>query len=205
MIVTKLEPYTRNRFKVFLDGEFAFLLYRKELKEYRVVEGEELLPEDYSYITEVLLSKRAKLRAMELLKTKTYTRKQLKDKLLLGFYSEELAEEAVAYVESYHYIDDLRYAQDYIRYQCDKRSKMRIKQDLMQKGIPASIIQDAYDDVAELDGIPPEEQLIHKLLEKKHFHSEEATYEEIQKMKAFLFRKGFSGDAISHVLRGETD
>lgn len=203
MIVTKLEPYTRNRFKVYLDGEFAFLLYRKELKEYRVTEGEELAGEDYAYITEVLLSKRAKLRAMELLKTKTYTRKQLKDKLLLGFYSEELAEEALAYVESFHYVDDLTYAQDYIRYQCDKRSKMRMKQDLMQKGISPDLIEQAYREVAEVDQIPPEENLIRQLLTKKHFDMETATYEEVQKMKAFLYRKGFSGDTISRVLRGE--
>ena len=37
---------------------------------------------------------------------------------------------------------------------------------------------------------------IKKLLEKKHYSSQDATYEESQKMIGFLYRKGFSLDKI---------
>ena len=73
----------------------------------------------------------------------------------------------------------------------------------MQKGISADLIEQAYREVAEVDQMPPEDNLIRQLLTKKHFDMETATYEEVQKMKAFLYRKGFSGDTISRVLRGE--
>ena len=41
MIVTEIEPYTRTKFKVYLDGKFAFVLYKGELSRYGIrKEGE---------------------------------------------------------------------------------------------------------------------------------------------------------------------
>ena len=49
-----------------------------------------------------------------------------------------------------------------------------------------------------------EEELISRLLEKKHFDRQNATYEESRKMVSFLYRKGFSLDKIYRVL-GQTE
>ena len=42
-----------------------------------------------------------------------------------------------------------------------------------------------------------EEELIRKLLEKKHYHKNDSTLEERRKIAAFLYRKGFSSDKIN--------
>lgn len=39
MVVTKVEMLTKIKYKVYLDEEFAFVLYKGELSHYRIVEG----------------------------------------------------------------------------------------------------------------------------------------------------------------------
>ena len=108
--VTKLEELSKARSRVYIDGEAAFVLYKGELRLYRIEEGEEIAEEVMAEIMGTVLPKRAKLRCMNLLQKREYTEKQLRDKLAQGGYSEDIAEEALDYVKSFHYIDDTRYA-----------------------------------------------------------------------------------------------
>lgn len=200
MTVTGLEPINQSRYKVYIDQELAFALYKGELTSFGIKEGAELAEADYRLLMAEVLPKRAKLRSMNLLKARDYTEHQLRDKLKDGFYPPEVVEEAVAYVKSYHYIDDLRYASDYLNCYGESRSRRRIEQDLQQKGVAKEIIAEAYRQAAEKNALPDETQLIAEQLRKKHFDREAATYEETQKISAFLYRKGFSADAIRKVL-----
>ena len=99
--------------------ELAFVLYKGELRLFHVKVGEELTEKAYRQIIDELLPKRAKSRAMNLLKDRDYTVSQLREKLVQGFYPEEAIEEAITYVESFHYLDDLRYAGNYIAFHAD--------------------------------------------------------------------------------------
>ncbi len=100
MIVTDVIELDKKRSKVFLDGEFAFVLYKGELRDYKIKVGSDLSLNTYDEITGTVLSKRVKLRAMNLLQKKDYTEKQLRDKLNEGLYSQELVDEAIDYVKS---------------------------------------------------------------------------------------------------------
>ena len=200
MQVTKIEELSKSRCKVYLDQELAFILYKGELRSFQVKEGQLLGEEAYRTIMEEVLPKRAKLRCMNLLMSREYTVQQLKDKLHQGFYPEEIIEEAVEYVASFHYIDDLRYAEDYITAYEDKRSRKRIEQDLLGKGISRAILEQAWQQWEEKGGKINEETMIRKLLEKKHFDGETADWKEKQKMYAYLMRKGFSASEIGKVI-----
>ena len=200
MQVTKIEEFSKSRCKVYLDQELAFILYKGELRSFQVKEGQLLGEEAYRTIMEEVLPKRAKLRCMNLLMSREYTVQQLKDKLHQGFYPEEIIEEAVEYVASFHYIDDLRYAEDYITAYEDKRSRKRIEQDLLGKGISRAILEQAWQQWEEKGGKINEETMIRKLLEKKHFDGETADWKEKQKMYAYLMRKGFSASEIGKVI-----
>ena len=200
MIVSGLAELDKKRVKVYLDGEFAFVLYKGELKEYKVREGEELDPACYRQIMEDLLPKRAKLRAMNLLQKKDYTEKQLRDKLKEGLYPADIVGEAIAYVKSYKYLDDNRYARDYINYHMESRSKARIMQDLMGKGLAKEVISEAMEEIYSEDNGESELAQIRKLLEKKHYDPEQTEYKEKQKIIAFLTRKGYSLSLIKRAL-----
>ncbi len=47
MIVTGIEEQTKTKFKVYLDGTFAFVLYKGELKRFGIKQGEDLAQENY--------------------------------------------------------------------------------------------------------------------------------------------------------------
>ena len=150
MRVLKIEELSKTRNRVITDTEFAFVLYKGELRHYGIAEGAEISQETVREIREELLPKRAKLRAMNLLAKRQYTGKQLYDKLIQGGYDEETAESALAYVRSFHYVDDAEYASEFIRCNVDKRSRREIEQKLRQRGIAAEIIADAFDKMQEM-------------------------------------------------------
>ena len=74
---------------------------------------------------------------------------------------------------------------------------MRLKQDLIGKGISSDVI----DRVLEEEYTADESDLIESLMIKKHYDKENATYEEKSKMYRFLAGRGFSSDSINRVLK----
>lgn len=205
MKVTQIQEVSKSRSKIFLDEEFAFVLYKGELRHYQIQQGEELSEEDYNTILNEVLPKRAKLRCMNLLKSKDYTEEQLKQKLRQGGYPKTVIEEALQYVSSYHYIDDLRYAVNYITCHEGSKSRRRIEQDLQTKGISKEILIQAFQEWEDEGGAQDEIAMIHSLLQKKHFNPETTDYKERQRISGFLARKGYSVAQIRKAMKMEED
>ena len=176
MLVTQVTELSKSRSKVYIDQEFAFVLYKGELRLYHIKEGEELRTEDYRTIMQEVLPKRAKLRAMNLLQGREYTTSQLRTKLQQGYYPPEIIEQAIEYVAGFHYIDDLRYAVDYITYHENSRSRRRIEQDLQGKGISSATIEEAWQNWRENGGKQDEQSMIRELLRKKQTGKNDRKY-----------------------------
>lgn len=200
MIVTDIVELDKKRCKVFIDGEFAFVLYKGELRDFSIKAGQELTKTSYQEIMDVLLPKRCKLRAMNLLQKKDYTEKQLRDKLSEGLYPKEIMDDALHYVKAYHYLDDERYARDYITYHMTVRSRNRIIQDLSGKGISKDIFMPIVEELYVEEDSDVELEQIMKLLDKKHYNPEVADLKEKQKIMAFLMRKGFQISDIRNAM-----
>lgn len=203
MKVTQIEEMSKSRVRVYIDEEFAFVLYKGELRSFHIREGEEIDPENYQEILTQLLPKRAKLRAMNLLKSREYTVKQLQDKLRTGGYPEEVIEEALEYVAGFHYTDDLRYAVGFIQGQAERRSRRRIEQDLLGRGIDRDTLEKAWSQWEEQGGEQNEQEMIRALLAKKGFDPNEADLKERQRMYGFLMRKGFSAEQVRRAVLEE--
>lgn len=200
MIVTQISEASKSRCRIYIDGQFAFVLYKGELRQFHIKEGQELSASAYQEITAEILPKRAKLRCMNLLQSRDYTRRQLEDKLKQGDYPQDCIEDAIAYMMSYGYINDLRYARDYIEYHLSSRSRMRIEMDLMRKGIASDIIRAAFDELDEQGVEQDEFTMIQELLRKKKYCPETADRQSRQKMYGFLYRRGFCPDTIAKAL-----
>ena len=201
MVVTEIQELSKSRSKIVLDQEFAFVLYKGEFRQYGIKLGQELSEETYREIMTEVLPKRAKLRAMNLLKSRSYTTAQLRMKLQQGGYPETVIEEALAYVASFHYTDDLRYAVDFITDNEQRKSRFRIELDLRAKGISPEIIEQAWQEWQDNGGSQNETAMIEALLKKRNYDPERADIKEKQKTYAFLMRKGFSGENISRAMR----
>ena len=197
----QLVPRKKNKYKVHLQGGMDLVLYKREVKTYGLEAGEELSEEAYQHILEETLIPRAKRRAMHLLEKQDRTRKNLEDKLRESDYPQVAIDAAIAYVESFHYIDDERYARSYVHFHQEGKSKRRIQQDLMQKGIDRDVIALVLEEEYETS----EEDMIRDLLRKKHYDPESADAKERSKMYRFLAGRGFSSGDISRVLRGYED
>ena len=135
MRITRIEPVTKTKYRVSVDEQFAFVVYKGELSRFHLKEECELTEDTYAKIKEVLL-KRAKLRAMHLLNDMARTESQLRDKLKLGGYPSEITEAAIAYVKSFGYINDDAYIRNFIDSRKDKKSRREIYALLRQKGVP---------------------------------------------------------------------
>ena len=89
MIISQLESISYARYKVFIDEEFAFVLYKGELSRYSIQLGAELSVEVYNKIKTEVIFKRAKLKAMHLLERMNRTESNLRQKLKQGLYPED--------------------------------------------------------------------------------------------------------------------
>ena len=135
---------------------------------------------------------RAKKRALHLLERMDRTEQQLRDKLKASDYPEDVIEEAIEYVKSFHYLDDVRYAENFTRYRKESMSRQQIKQKLMMKGVDRDIIANAIEEEYDVD----ESVHIRSILEKKHFSSDTADDGEFRRVYNYLLRRGFRSNDI---------
>ena len=204
MIISDIVEFDKRRSRIFIDGEFAFVLYKGELCNYGISKDREISDEVYREITEVLLPKRATKRAMELLVKKDYTEKKLRDKLSEGLYPNSCIDAAIEYVKSYKYLDDERYARDYIAYHLEISGRNRITRDLMNRGVSKDIIESILSEFGDEECRDAELEQIHKLLIKKHYDPD-MEYKDKQKIIAFLLRRGYSMDVIRSAMNVDFD
>ena len=198
MYVTKIEPVTKAKYKVFLDEQFAFVLYKGELSRYKIQEDAQLSEETIKEIKKEILEKRAKLRAMHLLERMDRTEAELYTKLKRDLYPEDIIEIAMQYVKSFGYIGDKGYARRFVESRQGSKSKLEIKMSLLQKGISKEIVSEVLE--AYYDG-QDESMAIQRLLDKKRFTAETATEEEKRKIYGYLMRKGFAYEDIRRVVK----
>lgn len=208
MIVTDIIEISKKQCKIMIDYEFAFVLYKGELPLYKIKIGEEITEEIYRCVVDELLTKRAKLRAMNLLKTHSYTEKRLTEKLKRGLYPQSCIRDALEYVKSYGYINDDQYAADYMFYHGNHLNKMQLYQKLRKKGVADEIIAKNYEIYSRQSHVPKEEDLICDFLRKKGYckGSFQITTEEKQKLIRALLQRGYNYDKVCRVfaIYGET-
>lgn len=202
MIVTKIEPYTKTKFKIYLDGKFAFVLYKGELSRYGISRDEVITAGTVEKIETEVVLKRAKLRAMHLLEDMDRTEAALREKLRQGCYAQEMIDRAVDYVKSFGYLDDARYAENFVRSRQGAKSRKEIRAALMQKGVSAELIEQAFESCYADGG---EEEAVRSILRKKKFDPTTAEEPEKQRIYGYLARKGFKYETVRQVIQNYED
>lgn len=199
MEITKIQALTKQKYRIVLDGESVFTVYKGELSRYHLEEGAVLPPEVYEELVNGVLKKRATLRAMHILERTDKTEAQLRKKLEESEYPKEAVESAIAYVTSYGYLDDRRYAKHYIEWKKQGKGKARLKMELAQKGISREIIEE----VLESTDFGETREMIRQIILKKRKTNIPMNEKEKQRLYGFLMRKGFSSSDILAVMREE--
>ena len=112
--VVRIEPY-KNRNKVVLDNGEKFLLYKGDIRKFKLEINQEISKVTYNEIKQ-LLYERGKERALYILDKTFKTEKQIKDKLIQGMYPEDVIKRIIEFLKKYDIINDKRYASMYIEY-----------------------------------------------------------------------------------------
>jgi regulatory protein len=191
--VENLEKLSGKKYRVHWDNGEAWLLYASDLRALGITEDSVLGAEQYAKIRCEVIGKRAKKRAMHLLEQMDRTEQQLRGKLAEGEYPPDLLEEAIDYVKSYHYIDDRRYADSFVRLHGEGQSKGRLLMKLQKKGIDGELARNV---LAEYEESRDEVQMIRELMEKCHYAPETADQGAQRRMYGYLARRGFQSSDI---------
>lgn len=152
-------------------------------------------------MSEMDIYEKAKLRAMHLLGRADRTERGLRQKLLAN-YPEEVVEEAIAYVKSFGYINDRRYAENYIRFRAQSKSRVQILQELQRKGVSRETALAAWEEVSSTEEMD-ERSLIRSLVLKQYPSSSTLDEGQMRRLQGYLARRGFSWEDISAVLSQE--
>lgn len=201
MIITKLDVIDKTKVNVSIDEEYAFWMYQKEIEQFGLCVGTEISDALYHTIYNEIIVKRAKEKALSILKFSDRTELELRRKLSEAGYGDDLIEKAIGYVTDYGYLNDVRMASSYTRARMNKKSKMVIRMELMQKGVSSEAIDQVFlDEYSEDPEEDAELEAIRKAIAKKTKNPETLDHEGKQRLISALYRKGFEISKIKKIL-----
>ncbi len=175
-----------NRVNVFLDGEFAFGLFRVVAAWLQV--GQELSEEKIRQLTQAEAEEKAYQRALNFLSYRPRAEAEIRRNLRKHDTPEELIETVLERLRRNRLVDDEAFARAWVENRCEFRPRGRraLRSELRQKGLEDQVIAEALE---ELD----EENLAYKAAKQKARAYRQLEWPEFRKkMLGFLSRRGFN-------------
>ena len=129
-------------------------------------------------------------------------KKELEDKLRKDGYPERAIEEAVSYVESFHYIDDRAYVEQYLAGSGAKKGKKAVLYALAQKGVDRELVESVLE---EQEDARDEYELAKSAAFAKLGTPHRLDEKEYRRAAGFLTRKGFGSSEIRRALEEYQD
>lgn len=202
MLVTKLSYDTKKKVLVELDGEVYFFLYPKEIKKFRLQEGCEIERQLVEEIYQLILYPRCKEKALTLLQYRNRTKKEMIQKLQQAGFPESVIQQSLQFLMEYHFIDDRAYVRNYIEAYRNKKSRLKLQQELAMKGIQKDLFHEIWQEQEDTDW---EMEALKTLLEKRIRAKGMVTRENYAKFYAFFARKGYPSSKIRKLLEQEKE
>lgn len=200
-IITKIEAQKRSkdRVNIYVDEEYFMAVYAELVYTHSLKKGMEIDKDSLESLLHDEIYMKAKNKALSILSKSDQSEKKLREKLL-NDYDENIVEEVIEFLKGYKLINDNLLAEKIVHdnMNLSKFGKNKIKQNLYNKGIAASDIQDA---ISQID--PDEEYENAKYLAEKRLKrlKGEDKNKINQKIYQHLAYKGFNYDIIKRVLR----
>ncbi len=187
MIITDITKTKAGRYSLFIDGKFLFSVELITLNDFSLKKGMEITEEELIELEEATKEKKVRAKAYSLLSQRSYSSKKLAEKIT-AVGGKNLALEVVEELEERGFVDDNDYAERYAASLYDRKffAPMRIKRELMEKGISREIAEEVSGNFEAADNV--DRALL--FIEKKRF---DVTSEKGKK-RAFdnLVRLGYS-------------
>ena len=199
--ISAIEPQKKkkDRYNIYSDGEYICSLGADSIVVFGIKEGMQISEAELKRAVNADNTQYAFDSAVNLLSFKMRTKKEMKDKLTEKKIDEDAIDKAIEKLESYGYIDDIKYASLFVESAVSEANygKKVVEYKLKQRGISDEISARAmqiYTDEAEIE------------IAQRHYEALYAKYIKEEKNKrrtkiySNLLRRGFSYDVISSVI-----
>ncbi len=190
--ITRLDVQAKNkkRANVYLDNKFFCGLELETVLRYSLKVGIEISPEKLEEIQADSEKAVAYNKTLNLISKRIKTEKEVKDYLKQKGYVNKIITEVVQKLKEYNFINDQRYVKSYITSHINSSGKLKLKQELYNKGISKKLIEDA------IENLQNQTEVIVRLKEK-YMKNKEDNYKNKQKLTRYLLSKGFTYDDIA--------
>lgn len=197
---------------IYLNDMEAFSIHLRDWEKLHKNIKDTLSDNDIDYINVNILFPNAYNKCLVLVAGKQLTILECKNKLKKELYPKTVIDSVIDKLTKDKFLDDYRYAESYIYYQSDYKSRLIIEKTLTEKGISKDTIDKAFS-LYEQDNPDKDYELCMKLLESKYdknlfnqydvndsYESKQNKNKIIMKATATLARKGFKYDLIRRCL-----
>ena len=197
MYISYIERLNNKKICLTFDNDESLIISEKDLS-YLKQDGEDFIDDQKlsDYYDNFLLPK-AKLKALNLLKVRDHSKKELIQKLMRAGFSQTIIQKTIEYIDSYHYLDDERYASNYVTYRGKMKSQKELKFALSLKGIDIDRMENSSEIMEEIN----DQETIRNILNKKWGDDISIDLKEKDRMTRYLFRRGFCSNDIFSVYR----
>lgn len=188
----------KNLYFTYIDEQYAGPLYAGDVRKLGLpLEG--VVREEELASIQSLIYKRAFNKACSLLSVTELCAADIRFKLKLRDYPSSVIDAVIQELYDCHFLDDRRYAEQFIRCYAHKKSKALILRELSLKEISVTGLEELADEVYEEEGLQ-EDAVIQDLLQNR-FSGYDLKDEKIQrKIYSFMQRRGFSPNQIKNCL-----
>lgn len=166
MEITEIEKVKGSRYKIFVDGEYWYIIDFELIYQNNLAVGTNVTQELLEQIKTQAQSRTARERALYLLGYRDHSSKELYDKLIKSV-DKKIASQTVQKMIEINLIDDEKYAKKLVQYffETKRFGTKKIVFELMQKGIDKELAQKV---VFEYNENNDNSELITELIEKKY-------------------------------------
>ena len=207
-VITKITTQQKrtDRYNIFMDygkgkgEEYSFSVDEEVLLKFQLKKGKEINEFDLADIQLYDEIQKSFTSALNYLSHRMRSEQEIRIYLKKKEVDEPIIQETVLKLYKFKYLDDLEFARAFVRTYVNGGNKgpIVLQQDLIEKGIKQSVIEQAMDEYPIELQIEHAVMMAEKAIKKETKLSERALR---QKLDQILSRKGFQRDVISIALQ----
>ena len=194
MIISSIKQNSPNSLSVVLEDGEEIKTTLGVVTDLRLFSGRDL---DEAALEDLRLASRRALardRALAIVSQRQMSRKELGAKLRDKGVDDETAAWCVDWIVEHGFIDEESYAAAIARHYAAKGyGEGRVRQELMRRGIPRELFDDAFA------AMPEGDEKLDRFIAARLRDPDDR--DEVRKLSAALYRRGYSGEEIREALR----
>lgn len=197
--ISKIEAQKRKgRYNVYLDGQYAFPVDESVLIKYRLMRGMEIDDDLAAKISNDDAVAQAYSKMLDFLSHQLRTEKEVRQKMVADNVSPQFVEPVMQKLRGQGYLDDLNYAQSYVRtiMRTELKGPRVIRQNLRRKGIGEIDIDRALTQFDHASQVARAAELAKKLY--RHYQKQPLR-RQVEKVRQGLMTHGFDGELFDEI------